>query len=121
LNTEAPALVIADSAEPKSIDDIKGYGINILGANKGKDSVKNGIQFVQDQKMSVTKRSVNVIREYRNYLWMTDKDGTIINEPEHIYSHSMDAIRYAMSSLNVQPIVISYQTGGVLPMSEFGI
>lgn len=122
LSTEAPALVIADSAEPKSIDDIKGYGVNILPANKGKDSVKNGIQFVQDQKMSVTKRSVNVIREYRNYLWMTDKDSTIINEPEHTYSHSMDAIRYAMSSLNIQPIMVSFQTQGVNPMfNDLGI
>ncbi len=120
--TEAPALVIADSAEPKSIDDIRGYGINIIGASKGKDSIKNGIQFVQDQKISMTKRSYNIIREYRNYLWETDKEGKIINEPEHTYSHSMDAIRYAMMSLNTQAVVASFQTGGVNPhYTEFGI
>lgn len=93
------ALVVADSAEPKSVDEIKSYGLNIVGAEKGKDSVSYGIQLVQDQQMSITKQSVNVIKEYRNYLWMTDKDGKILNEPEHTYSHSMDAIRYAISSI----------------------
>ncbi len=97
------ALVIADSAEPKSIDEIKSYGINILPAEKGKDSVNNGIQLLQDQRISVTKRSINIIKEYRNYLWETDKDGKILNEPEHTWSHSMDAIRYGMTSLLKKP------------------
>lgn len=92
------ALVLADGAEPKSIDEIKLYGINILAAPKGAGSVAQGIQFIQDQKISMTKRSVNLIREYRNYLWQTDKDGKIINTPEHAFSHSMDALRYALSS-----------------------
>lgn len=94
------AIVIADSAEPKSIDEISGYGISIIGSEKGKDSVRQGIQLVQDQRISVTKRSVNIIKEYRNYLWMTDKDGKVLNEPEHQFSHSMDAIRYAVVSMN---------------------
>ncbi len=93
------SLVIADSAEPKSIDEIRGYGVNIRGADKGKDSVAHGIQLVQDQKISVTKRSTNVIKEYRNYLWLTDKNGKILNEPEHQFSHSMDGIRYGLVSL----------------------
>lgn len=92
-------LTVADSSEPKSNDEIKSYGVNIVGAEKGKDSVLHGIQIVQDQRISVTKRSINVIREYRNYLWITDKDGKILNEPEHAFSHSMDAIRYAIASL----------------------
>lgn len=99
LLNQAQALVIADSAEPKSIDEIRGYGINILPTEKGKDSVTHGIQLVQEQKIAVTKRSINIIKEYRNYLWETDKDGRVLNEPEHIYSHSMDAIRYAFASL----------------------
>ena len=93
------ALTIADSAEPKSIDEIRTYGINIQPAAKGQGSVLQGIQMVQDQQISVTKQSTNVIKEYRNYLWETDKDGRIINEPEHLWSHSMDAIRYGVSSL----------------------
>ena len=92
------SLVVADSAEPKSNDELKVYGVNLIPANKGKGSVSQGIQHVQGQRISVTKRSVNIIREYRNYLWKVDRDGKILNEPEHQFSHSMDAIRYAMES-----------------------
>lgn len=100
INTqEVKVLVIADSAEPKSIDEIRTYGITILPSKKGQGSVLQGIQYVQQQNISVTKRSLNVIREYRNYVWTTDKDGKIINEPDHMYSHSMDAIRYGFSSI----------------------
>lgn len=101
LNQPKRALAVADSAEPKSIDEIRLYGISIIPCEKGKDSVRQGIQMVQEQQISVTKRSVNLIKEYRNYLWATDKDGNYIqpNEPEHEFSHSMDAIRYAMQTL----------------------
>lgn len=93
------ALVIADSAEPKSIDEIRSYGVNILPADKGSGSVNQGIQYVQNQQISMTKRSVNVIKEYRNYLWQTDKQGKVLNTPESGYDHSLDAVRYALSSL----------------------
>jgi phage terminase large subunit len=93
------ALVIADSAEPKSIDEIFSYGINILPANKGQGSVLQGIQYVQDQKISLTKRSANILKEYKNYLWETDKEGKIINVPSGIFNHAMDAGRYGMESL----------------------
>lgn len=96
-------LVIADSAEPKSIDEIHGYGVNVVGALKGPDSVSHGIQIVQAQRISITARSVNLINEYRNYLWMTDREGKILNVPEHTFSHSMDAIRYAVVSLGLLP------------------
>lgn len=99
LNQEKKVLTIADSAEPKSIDEIRSYGILIQPTVKGKDSVTQGIQLVQDQQISVTKRSINVIKEYRNYLWIIDKDGRMLNEPDHLWSHSMDAIRYAITSL----------------------
>lgn len=102
LNQEYPqTIVVPDSAEPKSNDELVSYGINILPANKGRGSVNHGIQVVQSQRIFVTKRSVNIIKEYRNYLWETDKNGKILNEPEHTYSHSMDAIRYAMETLNI--------------------
>ncbi len=94
------SVVIADSAEPKSIDEIKSYGITILPANKGQGSVLQGIQKVQQQQISVTKRSVNIIKEYRNYVWITDKDGRIINEPIDMNNHAMDAGRYATESLH---------------------
>jgi phage terminase large subunit len=98
-NQENLVLTVADSAEPKSIDDIALYGIPIVATVKGKDSVKQGIDLVQDQQISVTKRSTNVIKEYRNYLWEVDKNGKVLNIPEHEYSHSMDAIRYGITSL----------------------
>lgn len=88
--------VIADSAEPKSIDEMRLYGITIMPATKGKGSVMQGIQFVQDQRISATKSSVNVIKEFRNYLWDVDKDGKVLNVPEKGFGHSMDAIRYGM-------------------------
>jgi phage terminase large subunit len=100
----ANVLTIADSAEPKSIDEIKGYGVNIIGAEKGKDSVLNNIQLVQDQKISVTKRSINIIKEYRNFLWETDKDGKVLNVPEREFKHSMDAGGYAMASIIKKPV-----------------
>lgn len=97
LNQER-SIVVADSAEPKSNDELISYGVNVLPANKGQGSVLQGIQYVQDQRISITKRSINIIKEYRNYLWETDKDGRILNKPEHTFSHSMDAIRYALES-----------------------
>lgn len=96
-------LVMADSAEPKSIDEMKLYGINILPAQKGQGSVTQGIQYVQSKQISITKRSVNGIKEYRNYLWKTDKDGKIINEPEGGLDHFLDAVRYGMESLEPIP------------------
>lgn len=96
------AVIIADSAEPKSNDEIKSYGITIIPSTKGQGSVLQGIQLVQNQRISITKRSINTIKEYRNYLWMTDKNGHIINEPVDYMNHHMDAIRYAIASLNPQ-------------------
>lgn len=95
------ALTIADSAEPKSIDEIRSFGVNILPCQKGKDSVRQRIQMAQDQRITVTKRSVNIIKEYRNYLWATDKQGALIspNEPEHTWSHSMDAFMYGLVTI----------------------
>lgn len=99
LNQPRKAMVIADSAEPKSIDEIRSFGINVQPTTKGPGSVLQRIQMMQDQQISVTKRSVNTIKEYRNYLWETDKDGRIINEPSPIFNHSMDAVGYGLSSL----------------------
>lgn len=93
---EGDILTVADSAEPKSIDEIKSYGITIVPAEKGKDSILHGIQIMQDQKFSVTKRSMNIWREYNNYMWDRDKDGRWLQRPENGFDHSLDAIRYFM-------------------------
>lgn len=92
-------LIIADSAEPKSNDELKGYGLNIIGAEKGQGSVNHGIQKVQAQRISYTKRSVNLKKEYENYAWAEDKDGNTLNVPKKIYDHGMDAGRYPMETL----------------------
>lgn len=93
------ALVVADSAEPKSIDEMISYGLNVVASQKGPGSVMQGIQYVQDQTVFVTKSSTNIWHEQRNYLWLTDKDGKIINEPSPFLNHLMDAGRYGMESL----------------------
>lgn len=114
------ALVIADSSEPKSIDEIKSYGINIIGAIKGAGSISQGIQNVQDKVIFVTKRSINIIKEYRNYLWLTDpKTGKIINEPQDFLNHTMDAIRYGMDSFQYSgTFQMPTDTGGVPGLIE---
>lgn len=110
LNNQPKALCIADSAEPKSIDEITSYGVMIQPALKGQGSLSKGIAFVQDQRMSMTKRSLNVIKEYRNYLWQTDKEGKIINVPDVGFDHAMDAVRYAVNSLLVDDDIDDFPT-----------
>ncbi len=114
---EPQTLVIADSAEPKSIDEIKGFGVNIIGAKKGSGSVEKGIDFVQTQKISMTQRSLNLIKEYRNYCYITDKNGKIINTPEQGFDHAMDAIRYALDSY--KPAQSIQEFLNQLPKEEF--
>ena len=92
-------MIVADSAEPKSISEVKMYGLNIIPCKKGADSVRHGIMAVQDQKISVTKDSVNLIKEYRNYMWDTTKEGKQINKPVDGNDHALDAVRYAINSL----------------------
>jgi phage terminase large subunit len=121
-NTQS-ALIVADSAEPKSIDELRSYGLKVIPSFKGKGSVNQGIQYVQGQKIFITKRSVNTLKEYRNYLWLTDKDGKVINEPSPIWNHHMDAIRYGLESLKAtKPRVQATSWGGVKPLyPELGI
>lgn len=99
---EPNILIIADSADPKSIDELKMYGLNIIGAKKGQGSVNQGIQFVQGLKISITKKSVKTIKAYRNYCYYIDKNGKITNDPDdsiHEWSNSMDAARYGFNGV----------------------
>jgi phage terminase large subunit len=91
---EGDILTVADSAEPKSIDELKSYGITIVPAEKGKDSVLHGIQLIQAQKISVTAHSQNLWREYNTYMWDRDKDGVWLSRPENGADHALDASRY---------------------------
>ena len=88
--------ITADSAEPKSIDELKSLGLRVKGAMKGKDSIKNGIQWIQDLEIVIHPRCVNFITEISNYTWDTDKFGTRLNVPIDDFNHLMDAMRYAL-------------------------
>lgn len=93
------ALIIADSAEPKSITELNLYGLQVIKAKKGSDKKRFGIATVQQQRISVTKRSTNLIKEYRSYLWATDRDGKSLQEPNDGNDHALDAVLYAIKNL----------------------
>lgn len=93
------AIIYADSAEPKSIEEISRGGILIRGAVKGKDSINYGIDFLQSYNIKVTKRSTNTIKELRNYTWDVDKNGNKLNKPIDAFNHSIDSMRYSVSNM----------------------
>jgi phage terminase large subunit len=104
------AIVIADSAEPKSIAEQRKYGIQVQGAEKGKDSVNFRIKTTSQKKIYVTRRSKNVWESYENYRWAEDKDGNPKGVPDHTWSHACDAITYAIASMhNKQSDIIKYE------------
>ena len=87
--------IIADSAEPKSIEDIYRGGFrNIYGAKKGPDSIRNSIDKLQRYKINITEDSTNVIKEFRGYVWTKDKNGNQTGEPIGINDHGIAALRY---------------------------
>jgi len=87
--------IIADSAEPKSIDELKGLGLRrIEAAKKGKDSINNGIQFIQNFEIIIHPRCTNFLTEISNYTWDKDKFGNQINRPIDDFNHCLDALRY---------------------------
>lgn len=101
VNDKQKVLTIADSSEPKSIAEISDYGVNIIGAIKGQGSVSMGINYVQAQRISITKRSAKTLKAYYNYMWFQDKNGNYTQDPDdtiHEWSNPMDAIRYGLDS-----------------------
>lgn len=85
----------ADSAEPKSIEELHRRGWNIKPTAKGPDSVMAGIDILKRHKLFVTKDSMNLIKEFQNYKWQEDKNGNLLNRPIDKFNHAVDAIRYA--------------------------
>ena len=106
-------LITADSAEPKSIDDLRRMGLyKVKPAKKGKDSILNGIQFIQDFKIYVHPKCENTIIELSNYVW-DNKDGVIVNKPVDDYNHLMDALRYSLEDIKL--------SGAKFNRSKYGI
>ena len=101
LNQPNPnVLTIADSAEPKSIAEMQQLGVSIMGVEKVGGPQENftnaAIKHVQEQRMSVTKRSTNFIKSYRNFMWQTDREGKILTKYDHYWSDGMMAVIYGM-------------------------
>lgn len=95
--------VYADSAEPKSIEEIRRTGVNILAVKKGADSIVFGIQTMQTQEYLITSNSKNTINEFQKYTWSKDKRGDALNKPIDKFNHAIDAIRYhEMMDLGIQ-------------------
>lgn len=94
--------ITADSAEPKSIDELRSMGIRAKAAAKGKDSIQNGIQWIQDLKIIIHPQCVNFLTEISNYTWDKDKLGNKTNRPVDDFNHLMDAMRYALEQYIVK-------------------
>ncbi len=93
--------IIADCAEPKSIDTLRSFGLRISPCRKGPDSIRNGIDLIQGYEIKVHPRCVNFITEISNYTWDKDKFGVSVNRPIDEFNHLMDAMRYGVvASIN---------------------
>lgn len=101
-------VVFADSAEPKSIEEIYRLGYNVKPAAKGKDSINIGIDLLKRYKLQVTAKSTNIISEFNNYKWQEDKNGNLLNKPIDKHNHAIDAIRYAVTMVKSKPNVGRY-------------
>lgn len=101
--------ITADSAEPKSIAQLRGLGLlRIHAAKKGRDSVMNGIQLIQDYKIIIHPRCVNFLTEISNYTWDKDKFDNTINQPIDDFNHLMDAMRYAMERFSKKAGLVGF-------------
>lgn len=100
--------IFADSAEPKSIEEIYRLGFNIKPASKGKDSINIGIDLLKRYKLKVTANSSSLINEFNNYKWQEDKNGYLLNKPIDNYNHAIDAIRYAVIMTKARPNIGKY-------------
>lgn len=88
--------VISESADPRLVDEIYNAGINIYPVTKFPDSINAGIAKMKEFKLCVTERSINVQKEFKNYIYQRDKEGNFINKPIDKFNHAIDAIRYVV-------------------------
>jgi len=102
--------IYADSAEPKSIEELNNEGWNIRPALKGQDSIRSGIDYLSSKVVKYTEESINISKEIQNYKWALDKNKEPTNKPIDEYNHAMDAIRYAVhtKSGGIEPQIYIY-------------
>lgn len=100
--------IVCDCAEPKSIAELRDEGIRATASRKGRDSVNHGIQLIQNYKIIVHPKCVNVEKEIKNYCWEKGRDGKLTGKPDHEFSHSMDAMRYGFTRA-VMPDTFSFE------------
>ncbi len=98
LKKHETSTIYADSAEPRTIHELRTYGLPVQGVKKGPKSVDFGLNLLQDYKLRPTKRSLNLIKSLRNYSWDRDRQGNWLSKPNHAYSDPVDALRYAVVS-----------------------
>lgn len=98
--------IVCDSAEPKSIAELRGYGLRAKAAVKGKDSISHGIQYIQGLTIYIHPRCVNFTTEIQNYTFDKDKFGNAINQPIDDFNHLMDAMRYALEKYALGRVTI---------------
>ena len=89
--------IIADSAEPKSIAELVGYGHNVYPVSKGRDSVVYGINLINQNEIYITQRSKNLKRELQGYVWAKDKEGNTLQKPTGSHPDCIDAARYVLT------------------------
>ncbi|WP_230268363.1 PBSX family phage terminase large subunit [Allobaculum fili] len=104
--------IIADCADAKSIYELARMGLKINGSRKGADSIRAGVQFIQDYEIIIKPRCVNFITEIQNYQWAKDKFGSSINKPIDDFNHLMDAMRYAMEPIQRGSVKVRSIKGG---------
>ena len=103
-NNDIDDYIYADSAEPKSIAELNTYGHKVLPVTKGRDSIVYGINLINQNKIYVTRRSMNLIKELGGYIWMQDKQGNTLQKPNPTSGdHAIDAARYILSSILENP------------------
>lgn len=88
--------IFADSAQPMTIEELYRMGWNIKPATKGQGSVNIGIDMMKRYKIYITKESLNMIKEFKNYKWAEDKNGIVLNTPVDMFNHTIDAVRYGL-------------------------
>ena len=113
--------IIADSAEPKSIEELRRLGWRVIPAKKGPDSIKNSIDILKRYKLNITRGSINLRNELNRYKWKIDQSGRVLNEPVDSFDHLIDPLRYiALNKLKISNLGQSKTILPFIPAPSMG-